>query len=131
MRSVEDNNSTQNENSIREVIPLGDIVSIQLAVSLPTNTKNKFFFLPLPDKDVIPNAIQIFVKSSSKKTENNENQKIKVYQFTKFDSVTSKAGNALSEVLRQSTPLDRFYCYLDHAWREKVTVPVEGVPYAN
>lgn len=117
---------------IRQIIPLASIASIVPSVALPTRgggSSNSTdcngngngaapYFLPCPADYVVPTALQIFDKDSQK-----------LYQFLQFGSMIDKAGAAVSSLVR-GTPLDRALNYLDHAWREAVTVPLQGVDYA-
>ncbi|EPY36592.1 hypothetical protein STCU_00504 [Strigomonas culicis] len=104
---------------IRDAIPLASVACVQRCVSLPKVDHPLPYFLPLPDPSVAATALQIYVPEGNR-----------VFQFFNFESITSKAGGILSENLK-GTALDRAYCYLDHAWRDCVAVPLEGVEYAS
>ncbi|EPY31379.1 hypothetical protein STCU_03485 [Strigomonas culicis] len=104
---------------IRDAIPLASVACVQRCVSLPKVDHPLPYFLPLPDPSVAATALQIYVPEGNR-----------VFQFFNFESITSKAGGILSENLK-GTALDRVYCYLDHAWRDCVAVPLEGVEYAS
>lgn len=103
---------------VKQVIPLKNVASVVPSVVLPTVGNGAPYFLPLPADYVVPSALQVY-----------EKEEHKLFQFLAFDSLTAKAGSALSGIVKGS-PLDRAYNYLDHAWREAVKVPLDGVDYA-
>lgn len=103
---------------IAQVIPLATVACIQPSVALDTVDIGPPFFLPLPASTVRATALQVYSTKDRK-----------LFQFLGFDSLISKASVALSDAVK-GTALDRAYNYLDHAWRECVAVPLEGVEYA-
>lgn len=102
---------------IKQVIPLKNVATLVRSVTLPTVDNGAPYFLQQPADYVVATALQVYEKDEKK-----------LYQFLNFDTLSAKAGSALSSVIK-GTALDRAYNYLDHAWREAVKVPVDGVQY--
>lgn len=103
---------------IKQVIPLTSIASIQPSVALETVGGQAPFFLPLPAPTVRATALQVYATSGNK-----------LFQFLNFESLLARASGALTDTVK-GTSLDRAYNYLDHAWRDAATVPLNGVEYA-
>lgn len=108
----------QREIGVKQVIPLTQIASLVLSVALPTVHNGPPYFLPIPASHVVANALQIYSPQGNK-----------LFQFFDFDNLRSKANEMFSGETN-GTVLDRAYNYIDHAWRETITVPLEGVTYA-
>lgn len=105
-------------DTIRDIIPLNEIVSIQRSVSLETVDNGPPFVLPIPAPHVLPDTLQIFTI------------KQQVFQFLSFESTAAKVGGAMTTSLK-GKPVDRAYNFLDHAWRRATQVPVPGANYAQ
>ncbi|AIN95348.1 hypothetical protein LPMP_040210 [Leishmania panamensis] len=101
---------------IKLVTPLVEIASIQPSVAHKTIDGQAPFFTLLPAATVCATALQVYTADK------------KLHQFLNFESLMSRASGALSEL--KASPLDQTFNYLDHAWRELVTVPLKGVEYA-
>ena len=104
-------------DTLREVIPLNEIASIQRSVALETVDNGPPFIMPIPAPHVIADTLQIFTT------------KQQVFQFMHFDTLAGKAGQALTTSVR-GKPIDRAYNFLDHMWRGCVQVPLPGYQYA-
>jgi hypothetical protein len=103
--------------SLRDIIPLNEIASIQRSVTLETIDNGPPFVMPCPAPHVLPDCLQIFTV------------KQQVFQFLHFESTLAKVGGAMTTTLR-GRPIDRAYNFLDHAWRKAVQVPLPGYQYA-
>ena len=104
--------------SLRDIIPLNEIASIQRSVSLETVDNGPPFIMPIPAPHVLPDTLQVF------------NTKQQVFQFLAFESTLAKVGSAVTSSIR-GRPVDRAYNFLDHAWRRAVQVPLPGYQYAQ
>eukprot|EP00668_Euglena_longa_P033432 GGOE01042996.1.p1 GENE.GGOE01042996.1~~GGOE01042996.1.p1 ORF type:complete len:300 (-),score=65.50 GGOE01042996.1:248-1099(-) len=93
-------------------LPLQEIASLQPAVMLATQLGHPPYFLPTPNGDVLPDAVQVFTCHGTR------------YSFHSFSAL-------LPLVESHQTPLQRAVSYLDHAWRAVTPVPVPGVDYAT
>lgn len=105
-------------DTVKDVIPLQEIASIQRSIALETVDNGPPFIMPVPAPHVIPDTLQLFTT------------KQQVYQFLNFESTAGKAGQVLTSTVK-GRPIDRCYNFIDHAWRAAVPVPVPGVQYAQ
>eukprot|EP01060_Flectonema_neradi_P035091 TRINITY_DN6340_c0_g1_i1.p1 TRINITY_DN6340_c0_g1~~TRINITY_DN6340_c0_g1_i1.p1 ORF type:complete len:275 (+),score=42.76 TRINITY_DN6340_c0_g1_i1:49-825(+) len=102
--------------AVVESIPLGEIVSIQRSIVLPTVTGGAPYILPVPAEHVIPQCLQIFTSQQ------------KVYQFLEFANTGTSVSTHVTTSVKGNA-LERCYNFMDHAWRAAVTVPIAGVDY--
>ena len=105
-------------DTLKDVIPLTQIASVQRSISLDTVDNGPPFIMPIPAPHVVCDTLQIFTT------------KQQVFQFLSFESHVGRAGQALTSTVK-GKPIDRCYNFLDHAWRAATPVPLPGVSYAT
>ena len=99
--------------SIRDIIPLDDVLSYLPSIALPVNdAQSPPFIVGVPSSLVLPTAVQIFTA------------KKQIFQFTNFEE-----SNATLNVALKDRSIDRAINYVDHVWRERHAVPIAGVSY--
>lgn len=103
---------------LREIIPLNEIVSVQLSVALETIDNGPPFIMTIPAPNVLADTLQIFTVRQQ------------LFQFLSFQSVVGGAGAVMTTSIK-GRAIDRAYNFLDHSWRAAVQVPVPGVAYAT
>lgn len=103
--------------TVRDIIPLQEIASIQRSVALETVDNGPPFIMPIPAPHVIADTLQLFTV------------RMQVFQFVEFESTFSKAGTVLTSTIK-GRAVDRLYNFLDHAWRSATAVPLPGFSYA-
>lgn len=118
LREVGFSSSDQSPIGVCQVIPLTDIASIVLSVTLETLDQGPPFFMPLPAPEVVPSSLQIYTK------------KRQLFQFFDFEYTNATAGGVFGET-GKGRPIDHVYNYLDHVWRASVEVPLSDVNYAS
>eukprot|EP01059_Diplonema_ambulator_P006323 TRINITY_DN1605_c0_g1_i1.p1 TRINITY_DN1605_c0_g1~~TRINITY_DN1605_c0_g1_i1.p1 ORF type:complete len:284 (+),score=75.70 TRINITY_DN1605_c0_g1_i1:68-853(+) len=108
---------------IRDTIPLNEIASVIPSVALPTsralNGKEDSppYILPLPHPSVQGNCLQLFTTDS------------RIFQFLEFDETLVAVSKQVTSTVT-GTAYDRFYNFLDHAWRAFVQVPL-AITYSS
>ncbi|KAJ9445795.1 hypothetical protein DIPPA_07782 [Diplonema papillatum] len=108
---------------IKEVIALKDIATIVPSVALPTSRAMNGaedgppFILPLPHPSVLGDTIQLFTTGNQ------------IFQFLQFDNMLLGMAQHLTASIK-TTAYEQCYNWLDHAWRDAVTVPLPGVIYS-
>ena len=105
-------------DTIRDIIPLNEIVSVQRSVALDTLDNGPPFILPIPAPHVQPDTLQVFTA------------KQQVFQFLSFESTIAKVGASMTSSIK-GKPVDRAYNFLDHTWRRTAQVPSPNVQYAQ
>lgn len=103
--------------SLREIIPLQEIASIQKSIALETLDNGPPFIMPIPAPNVLPDTLQVFTVRQQ------------IFQFMHFESTIAKVGQVMTSTIK-GRPVDRAYNFLDHAWRASVQVPLPGLQYA-
>jgi hypothetical protein len=105
-------------DTLKEIIPLQEIASIQRSIALETVDNGPPFIMPVPAPHVMPDTLQVFTS------------KMQVFQFLTFESAAGKAGQIMTSTIK-GRPIDRCYNFVDHIWRAAVPVPVPGIQYAQ
>lgn len=105
-------------DTIRDIIPLNEIASIQRSVALDTIDNGPPFILPIPAPHVQPDTLQVFTV------------KQQVFQFLSFESTLAKVGSSMTTSIK-GKPVDRAYNFVDHTWRRAAQVPLPGFNYAQ
>jgi hypothetical protein len=103
---------------LKEAIPLTEIASIQLSVSLETIDNGPPFIMPIPAANVLADTIQLFTTRQQ------------LFQFLSFQSAVGGAGSVVTTSIK-GRAVDRAYNFLDHAWRAATPVPLPGVQYSH
>lgn len=105
-------------DSLREVMPLQEIASVQKSLALDTLDNGPPFIMPIPAPNVLCDCLQIFTVRQQ------------LFQFLSFESTLAKVGAAMTTTIK-GRAVDRAYNFLDHTWRAAVQVPLPGVQYAQ
>lgn len=116
-------------NGAKDAIPLNNIVSVIPAVALPTPDFMPFI-MPLPRDDLVPTAIEFYVKLHTPAGTAGEYMK---YQLFDFHSSTVRSIAESNAIKADVTfrPCVRFLADTDRAWRARVQVPVDGIDYKS
>lgn len=102
-----------------EAIPLREIASIRRSVALETIGQGPPFIMLTPAPNVISDTLQVFTT------------KQQLFQFIDFSSILVKAGSVAGSSGINGNCFERFFNFLDHAWRAATPVPLPNVQYAQ
>lgn len=105
--------------NLLEAIPLREIASIRRSVALETFNQGPPFIMITPAPNVISNTLQVFTV------------KQQLFQFVDFSSILVKAGTLAGSQGVNGNCFERFFNFLDHAWRAVTPVPLPNVQYAS